>query len=92
VLVLTRRVDESLVIRDDIIVTVLAVDGDKVKIGIQAPADVTILRQELCDAVRQQNLAAARLAAGSATQSLDIVRQALQPGNTPATTKPPTEG
>ena len=90
-LVLTRRVDESLVIRDDIIVTVLAVDGDKVKIGIQAPADVTILRQELCDAVRQQNLAAARLA-GSATQSLDIVRQALQPGNTPATTKPPTEG
>jgi carbon storage regulator len=87
VLVLTRRVDESLVIRDDIIVTVLAVDGDKVKIGIQAPADVTILRQELCEAVRQQNLAAARLAT-SAPQSLDVVRQAL----TAPKTKPPAEG
>ena len=94
-LVLTRRVDESLVIRDDaaphaaVIVTVLAVEGDKVKIGIQAPAEVTILRQELCEAVRQQNLAAARLAA-SAPQSLDVVRQALH-GAGPAA-KPPAEG
>ena len=90
-LVLTRRVDESLVIRDDIIVTVLAVEGDKVKIGIQAPADVTILRQELCEAVRQQNLAAARLA-GSAAQSLDMVRQALHRAEPPAKAEPPTEG
>ena len=75
-LVLTRRIDESLVIRDDIIVTVLAVEGDKVKLGIQAPADVTILRQELCEAVRQQNLTAARTAASS-TQTLAAVREAL---------------
>jgi carbon storage regulator len=91
VLVLTRRIDESLVIRDDIIVTVLAVEGDKVKLGIQAPADVTILRQELCDAVRQQNLAAARLAASTA-QSLDAVRQALPAARPAPKTDPPTEG
>ena len=76
-LVLTRRIDESLVIRDDIVVTVLAVEGDKVKLGIRAPADVTILRQELCEAVREQNLTAARLAASS-TQTLAAVREALQ--------------
>lgn len=84
-LVLTRRIDESLVIRDDIVVTVLAVDGDKVKLGIQAPADVTILRQELCEAVRQQNLAA-RLAAEASTQTLTTVRQILD--NPPMTQMP----
>jgi carbon storage regulator len=90
VLVLTRRIDESLVIRNDIVVTVLAVEGDKVKLGIQAPADVTILRQELHDAVRQQNLAAARAASRTAP-SLDAVREALQP---PPAVKPepPAEG
>ena len=76
-LVLTRRIDESLVIGDNIIVTVLSVEGDKVKLGIQAPAAVTILRQELCEAVRRQNLAAARSAAESPTQALAAVREAL---------------
>lgn len=90
-LVLTRRIDESLVIRDNIVVTVLAVDGDKVKLGIQAPADVRILRQELCEAVRQQNLTAARLAASSA-QALVTVRQALDEAYTPVTSEPPAEG
>ena len=87
-LVLTRRTDESLVIRGDIIVTVLAVDGDKVKLGIQAPANVTILRQELCEAVRQQNLSAARLTASE--QSLDTVRAALAQAPT-VETEPPAE-
>ncbi len=77
-LVLTRRVDESLLIGDDIVVTVLAVEGDKVKLGIRAPAEITILRQELSEAVRQQNLAAARLAAETAPEkALAAVRQAL---------------
>ena len=83
-LVLTRRIDESLVIRDDIIVTVLSVEGDKVKLGIQAPPEVRILRQELCEAVRQQNLAAARLSADGSVQVLSVVRQALD-----ATSPPP---
>ncbi|HWA99529.1 MAG TPA: carbon storage regulator [Pirellulales bacterium] len=46
-LVLSRREDEALVIGDSIVVTVLRVAGDKVRLGIQAPADVTILRNEL---------------------------------------------
>ena len=82
-LVLTRRVDESLVIRDDIVVTVLSVEGDKVKLGIQAPPEIRILRQELCEAVRQQNLAAARLGTDASAQALNVVREVLHPAPLP---------
>jgi carbon storage regulator len=53
-LVLTRRTEESLVIDDNIIVTVLSVEGDKVKLGITAPREVTILRMELWQAMQEQ--------------------------------------
>jgi carbon storage regulator len=56
-LVLTRRIEESLVIDDNIIVTVLSVDGDKVKLGITAPREVTILRMELWQAMQDQQKA-----------------------------------
>lgn len=46
-LVLTRRRDESIMIGDDITVTILQVDGGKVRIGILAPKEVLILREEL---------------------------------------------
>jgi len=46
-LVLTRRRDESIMIGHDIVVTILQVDGGKVRVGILAPGDVTILREEL---------------------------------------------
>ena len=51
-LVLTRRIDESLNIGGSITITVLSIDGDKVKIGINAPRDITILRQEIYQAVQ----------------------------------------
>ncbi|MBM4423053.1 MAG: carbon storage regulator [Chloroflexi bacterium] len=55
-LVLTRRPDESLSINSgEIIITVLGVEGDRVKLGISAPRHVSILRQELCEEVREQN-------------------------------------
>ena len=46
-LVLTRKVGEEIVINDNIRVTVLAIRGNQVRIGIQAPADVSIFREEL---------------------------------------------
>lgn len=57
-LVLVRKCDESIVIRGDIVVTVLGVDGDRVKLGINAPREIAVLRQELCEAVGGQNRAA----------------------------------
>lgn len=46
-LVLTRKVHQSILIRDDIVVEVLGVDRGRVKIGVSAPPDVMILREEL---------------------------------------------
>ena len=50
-LVLSRQIDESIVINDNIIITVLAVEGERVKIGIQAPREIVILRFELWKAI-----------------------------------------
>lgn len=61
-LVLGRKTNESLLIGDDIVITVLSIDGDRVKIGINAPGNVRILRQELYDAIKAENLRAAQLA------------------------------
>lgn len=59
-LVLGRKPKESIRIGDDIVITVLAVDGEKIKIGIDAPNSVRILRQELYDTVKAENLRAAQ--------------------------------
>ncbi|WP_330109640.1 carbon storage regulator CsrA [Methylophaga thalassica] len=48
-LILTRRIGESLIIDDDTVVTVLEVKGNQVRIGIDAPEDVNIVREELLD-------------------------------------------
>ena len=48
-LVLTRKIDQGIVVSGNIIIRVLGVERDRVKIGIAAPTEVTILRQELLD-------------------------------------------
>ena len=59
-LVLRRKVGEAIVLNGVITVYVLAVEGERVKLGINAPPDVVIVRQELLDAVAQENRAARR--------------------------------
>ncbi len=59
-LVITRKADEALDINGgEITVTVLAVEGDRVKLGIRAPRHISIMRQELCQVVGEENRAAA---------------------------------
>lgn len=65
-------------IGDDIVITILAVDGDQVKIGIQAPSQVTILRQELYETVKQENLRAAKLLAQTDGKLLPNLKPLLQ--------------
>lgn len=48
-LILTRRINESLKIGADITITVMGVKGTQVRIGIEAPKDVTVLREEIAD-------------------------------------------
>jgi carbon storage regulator len=53
-LILTRRVGETLVIGDDVQVTVLGVKGNQVRLGINAPKDVSVHREEIYDRIQQE--------------------------------------
>lgn len=48
-LILTRRSNERIFIGDDVVLSVLSIEGNRVKLGIDAPADVSILREEIRD-------------------------------------------
>lgn len=75
-LVLKRKVGESLILGDEIEVQVLAVEGDTVKIGINAPKHVSILRKELYDMIREENRhAAAQLPAA------DLIQRLMKPSD-----------
>jgi carbon storage regulator len=54
-LVLTRKKNESIVIRDDIVIMVIEIRGDKVRLGFDAPKDVPIHRQEVYEAIKREN-------------------------------------
>lgn len=54
-LILSRKLNESIVIDGRIIVKVVRVDGDVVKLGIQAPMEVTVHRQEVYDEIQRNN-------------------------------------
>jgi carbon storage regulator CsrA len=57
-LVLSRKLDESIVIGDNISVKIISVEKGMVKIGIDAPSDVSIMRSELLEDVKESNIAA----------------------------------
>jgi carbon storage regulator len=76
-LVLSRQVDESIVINDNIVVTVLSVEGDRVKIGIRAPREIIILRYELWQAMKEQEQIAADLASKEDPTSVKGLRELL---------------
>lgn len=59
-LILSRKKKEVLRIGDDILLTVIDIQGDQVRLGITAPQEVQVLRQELYDAVKDSNARAAQ--------------------------------
>jgi len=59
-LVLTRKSGESLIIGENIEITIVSVRGNQVKIGVQAPGNVTIYRKELYERIKRENVEAAR--------------------------------
>lgn len=59
-LILSRKKGQSIVISKDIEIVVTAIEGDQVKIGVQAPKDVTIHRKEIIKAIEQSNREAAQ--------------------------------
>ena len=69
-LVLTRRPGESIVVGENIVVTVIEIKGGQVRIGIDAPRDVDVYREEIYEQVKQENL--------SAIANVDEIRKAVQ--------------
>lgn len=53
-LILTRRVGETVVIGDDIVVTVLGVKGNQVRVGVKAPRDVAVHREEIFERIKRE--------------------------------------
>jgi carbon storage regulator len=69
-LVLSRKKNESIIINDNITVTVIEIRGDKVRLGIEAPKDVTVHRREVYEAI--QNQQSRSLEPGSKVPSPDV--------------------
>jgi carbon storage regulator len=63
-LVLSRQRDETIMIGDDIELTVVDIRGDKVRLGIKAPSHIAVHRKEIYDAIKRENEQAARLSEG----------------------------
>ena len=57
-LILSRKIDEKIKIGDNITITLIDVHGDQVKIGVEAPKNVKVFRQEVFDAIQNENKAA----------------------------------
>ena len=59
-LVLTRKSGESLIVGEDVIITVVEIKGGQVKLGVDAPKSIAIYRKELLEKIIKQNIAAAK--------------------------------
>lgn len=66
-LVLSRTRDETIMIGDDVQITVVDIRGDKVRLGITAPAEVPVHRKEVYEAIKRENAQAARMGPGDVT-------------------------
>jgi carbon storage regulator len=62
-LVLSRQRDESIIVGDNVQITVVDIRGDKVRLGIVAPAEIPVHRKEVYDAIQRENMRAANAAA-----------------------------
>lgn len=81
-LVLSRQRDETIMIGDEIEITVVDIRGDKIRLGISAPSRIAVHRKEVYEAIRKENEQAAQIAAGDALPagSALVGGQSLRPG------------
>ncbi len=76
-LVLTRKAGEKIKIGDNIVVNVLEIEGGGVKIGIDAPKEITILRMEILEQIRNENVQAAEKSGSDIRQAAEFFKKRL---------------
>jgi carbon storage regulator len=79
-LVLSRQRDETIMIGDEIEITVVDIRGDKVRLGINAPNRISVHRKEVYDAIREENERAAALRGQLAPTDFDVLRRTIGAG------------
>lgn len=75
-LVLTRKAGESIKINDDVTVTVVQVRGKQVRIGVDAPKEMKVHREEIYQAIKKQNIEAANTSLESVEKLSKILKRA----------------
>ncbi|MCB9840454.1 MAG: carbon storage regulator CsrA [Phycisphaeraceae bacterium] len=79
-LVLSRQRDETIMIGDEIEITVVDIRGDKVRLGITAPTRIAVHRKEVYEAIRRENEQAARVTDALAESDLTAISRTISPG------------
>jgi carbon storage regulator len=80
-LVLTRKVGEKILLGDDVVVSVVEVNRGSVRLGVEAPQSISILRFEVYERIQEENLDASRAAADADIQQMAALwRQKEAPG------------
>lgn len=74
-LVLSRKRDESIMIGDEVEITVVEVRGDVVKLGVRAPRSVSVHRKEIFEAIQRENIAAAAASRDELARLVQEVRR-----------------
>ncbi len=74
-LILTRKVDEKIMIGDDIEIMIVDQDGDQIKIGIEAPRDVPIHRHEIYEEIKRETITAAESSEESIGSAAEFIRK-----------------
>jgi carbon storage regulator len=76
-LILSRKTNEKIMIGDDISISIIEIRGDQVRIGVDAPKSVKVFRQEVFDAIKAENKAAAKSTAILPVLDIDAKREPL---------------
>ena len=76
-LILSRKINEKIMIGDDISISIIEIRGDQVRIGVDAPKSVKVFRQEVFDAIKAENKAAVQSVSVLPVLGIDAQREPL---------------